>query len=51
MTLAIFESIVSILLKKRVRVPCESILVSCYEDSGNAAVRYPALVGIKLGLL
>ena len=39
MTLAIFDSILSILLRRRVRVRCKSILVPSDEDSGNSVVR------------
>ena len=49
-TLAIFDSILSILSRRRVRALCKSILVTCNEDSGNAAVRNQALEGIEPGL-
>ena len=49
-TLAVFDSFLSILLRRRVIGLCKSILVSCSEDSGNADEKTPALEGIKLGL-
>ena len=42
-TSAIFDSILSILLRRRVSALCKSILVPCNEASGNAVKRNPAL--------
>ena len=48
-TLAIFDSVLSILLSRKVRSGFKSILVLCDEESANSVVRNPALKGIEPG--
>lgn len=49
--IAMFDPILSILLRRRVRAFCKSILVPCDEDTDNTAVKNPTLIGIESGLL
>ena len=51
LALAIFDLVLSILLRRRVTPFGKSILVPCDEDPGNAAKRNSILVVIEAGLL